>query len=100
MCKELCCLSHGKKRWFFRDPAHSLLSSTPPSVWSDSESSVGAGERESAKILECVQGPGDIVFVPNRVGHATLNGEGHISVGLTFELAGRRIMEPFHVDVL
>ena len=93
-------LLHGKKHWFFTDSAHSILSSTPPVTWTTSKSSNGASEGDGAHVLECVQGPGDIVVVPNRVGHATLNGEGQVSVGLTFELAGRRFMEPFHVDVL
>jgi hypothetical protein len=95
-------LLHGEKRWFFRDAAHSVLSSTPPGTLATSSRGHDNGdvENDDARVLECIQGPGDVVIVPNRVGHATLNGEGRVSVGLTFELAGRRIMEPFHVDVL
>ena len=99
-------LLHGKKRWFFREPAKSVLSNKPPGAWkmsADDKDTPGHYDGTGSDVLECIQEAGDVVIVPNRVGHATLNigkdEKKRVSVGLTFELAGRRIMEPFHVDL-
>ena len=112
-------LFHGTKRWYFVDASHSRLSSTPPGAWYSGKSNSFLGSlpvNGHEDVLVCEQYPGDVVIVPNRVGHATLNVgicndqgqsggsddcscQNHASVGLTFELAGRRGMEPFHIDM-
>ena len=80
-------LVHGKRRWWFLDAAESVLSSLP------AEAPAGTTWRS---LRSLVQHSGDVVLVPNRVGHMTLNEE--VSVGVTIELAGRRPMEPFYTD--
>ena len=43
-----------------------------------------------------VQRPGDLVFVPDRWSHRTMNEK--MTMGMTFEVASQRPMEPIHVD--
>ena len=43
----------------------------------------GAG-RGSPEMIECVQGPGELMFVPDMWGHAVLNEEDSIAVAFEF----------------
>eukprot|EP01062_Namystynia_karyoxenos_P066860 TRINITY_DN60782_c0_g1_i1.p1 TRINITY_DN60782_c0_g1~~TRINITY_DN60782_c0_g1_i1.p1 ORF type:complete len:622 (+),score=151.07 TRINITY_DN60782_c0_g1_i1:69-1868(+) len=70
-------LAYGLKRWYLLPPRDAHYSSSTPGEWA----TVGAARfRESGhRVLECLQHPGDTVWVPDHWGHATLNLEHSVS---------------------
>lgn len=61
-------LFYGRKKWFLTPPKDSVYSSRPLLEW------VGTDKLETKSVvLECVQQPGDVIFVPDFWGHATHN---------------------------
>eukprot|EP00931_Biecheleriopsis_adriatica_P000300 TRINITY_DN100319_c0_g1_i1.p1 TRINITY_DN100319_c0_g1~~TRINITY_DN100319_c0_g1_i1.p1 ORF type:complete len:484 (+),score=90.11 TRINITY_DN100319_c0_g1_i1:59-1453(+) len=69
-------LAYGRKRWFLLPPERAVYSKVPVADW------MKAGRAEGS--LECVQEAGDVLFVPSRWAHATLNVEA--SIGVAYEL--------------
>ena len=65
----------GRKRWFLVPPAKNFWSRKPAAAWfADNYKAV------RKPVFECVQGPGDIMYVPEGYGHAVLNLEETVAV--------------------
>lgn len=65
----------GRKRWFLVPPANNFWSRKPAATWfADNYSSA------PKPMFECVQGPGDIIYIPEGYGHAVLNLEETVAV--------------------
>jgi hypothetical protein len=75
-------LFYGHKKWYLFPPKDSIYSSTPSAKW------VEKGPAESRQagrtIYECDQRPGEILFIPDFWGHATLNLEPSVAVASEF----------------
>jgi hypothetical protein len=59
-----------------------------PSSSTSSPSLTGSGEElrnRKSRALECVQRPGDIVFVPGNWGHAVINTHASVAIAIEFE---------------
>ena len=74
----------GRKRWFFYPPGGAYWARTPVSFptipalqWY-----LDDGPQLDGDMHECIQEPGDIIFVPNSVGHAVLNLEDSVAVAM------------------
>ena len=65
----------GRKRWFFLPPAYTFWSHKPVSTWFGSDYA-----KVPDPLFQCVQGPGDIIYVPEAYGHAVLNVEDSVAV--------------------
>jgi Cupin-like domain len=83
-------LVSGSKKWFVYPPAATLYSRKPAKQWLDEEYD---GIAEADKPLECVQAPGDIVYVPLDWGHAVVNLKEN-TFGYALELLNHR--DTFH----
>jgi hypothetical protein len=74
-------LLHGQKRWWLYPPADAFYSSLPANELlaelSDRDGNSGS------RPLECEQRAGDVLFLPDKWGHATLNVQ--TSIGLAYE---------------
>ncbi len=76
---------YGRKHWYIYTPARSLYSRASVADWvRDSLPELD----ESSRPLECVQHPGDVIYVPLDWGHAVLNKDDVF--GLALELLNRR----------
>ena len=78
-------LVYGVKRWYLWPPAEAHFDLCP--VWEWQEEHMrgrGRGGGEGGKWKECVQLPGDVVFVPEGWGHAVVNTEHSIAVAYEF----------------
>ena len=76
---------YGKKHWYIYTPARSLYSRASIAEWvRDSLPKLDESERP----LECVQRPGDVIYVPLDWGHAVLNEDD--AFGFALELLNRR----------
>eukprot|EP00163_Fabomonas_tropica_P024301 TRINITY_DN419_c0_g1_i11.p1 TRINITY_DN419_c0_g1~~TRINITY_DN419_c0_g1_i11.p1 ORF type:complete len:825 (-),score=156.94 TRINITY_DN419_c0_g1_i11:157-2631(-) len=63
-------LIYGKKRWFVFPQQYTHFTNTPIVDWLQN----GYQEaKEKKQVLECIQYPGDIIYVPNHFGHGVLN---------------------------
>eukprot|EP00927_Polykrikos_kofoidii_P046728 TRINITY_DN4086_c0_g1_i1.p1 TRINITY_DN4086_c0_g1~~TRINITY_DN4086_c0_g1_i1.p1 ORF type:complete len:502 (-),score=63.43 TRINITY_DN4086_c0_g1_i1:117-1622(-) len=72
----------GVKRWFLLPPSEAFWGVEPAGVWA---SSVECEKlRHSGVLLEVVQYPGDVLFVPEGWGHATLLEEYCVGIGQEF----------------
>ena len=71
-------LIYGQKRWFLYPPDRAFYSSEH--VWDWWRSSY----KDSPDALECVQYPGDLVFVPDMWGHAVVNLRESVGVASEF----------------
>lgn len=81
-------LVYGRKRWFLKPPEHASYSKLPPLAWFRSKEPHGyVNQKGRLPLYECVQQPGDVIFVPNGWGHQTLNIQ--TSIGSAFELFWR-----------
>lgn len=72
-------LLYGQKRWFLLPPERAFYSTQH--VW---EWWKDAYSKETTGALECVQYPGDLVFVPDMWGHAVINLRESIGVAAEF----------------
>ncbi|CAM9337178.1 unnamed protein product [Choristocarpus tenellus] len=79
-------LLSGTKRWWMVTPRQASFSRQHISAWVDGEY---PGLSEEERPMECVQGPGDIMYVPSDWGHAAMNLEDGV-FGYTLELLNRR----------
>ena len=80
-------LAYGRKRWFVMPPSRAVFSNKPSVEWYRTEFEQlepDSGARRD--VLECTQEAGDILFVPDRWSHATINLE--TSIGLAYEMTG------------
>lgn len=78
-------LFYGRKKWFFMPPTSTVYTSQSAQEWLSSRHEHRAKREEDGKtILECVQQPGDLIFVPDFWGHATLNLEPSVAVASEF----------------
>merc|ERR1712153_267595 len=65
----------GRKRWFFVPPGNNFWSRKPISTWFDSDYA-----KMPKPLFQCVQEPGDVIYVPEVYGHAVLNVEDSVAV--------------------
>ena len=70
----------GRKRWFFWLPTTRFWSSMPVLDWFRTKYKKDTKPRP----LECVQEPGDIIYVPDLYAHGVLNAEETIAVATEF----------------
>jgi len=73
-------LIFGQKRWFLIPPRHAIYSRQHVWDWWKG--------RSHQKRLECVQHPGDLVFVPDMWGHAVINLRESIGIASEFVYGG------------
>lgn len=76
----------GRKKWFVYTPGRTLYSRKSVKRWVDEDY---AAMKEDDKPLECVQRPGDVVYVPLDWGHAVLNLDDN-TFGFALEVLNRR----------
>ena len=72
-------LVYGRKRWFLSHPNDATYSREHVVEWLERK-----GGYDQSRVLECVQQPGDLIFVPTSWGHAVLNLQ--TSIGAAFEI--------------
>lgn len=67
----------GRKRWVLLEPAEAMVSTTPTSRldWDG---------RWPPSARQCVQGPGDLMYVPSMYAHAVVNLDDVVSVAVEF----------------
>ena len=77
-------LAHGRKRWFLTPPSQAFFSTQSSAEWLRglNETTIGR-KREAGALFECVQQPGDVLFLPLGWGHATFNEK--LSLGISVE---------------
>ena len=80
-------LVYGRKKWTLLPPADAIYGAMPVREW-HAAGGPEALRAEGRQVLECVQQPGDVVYVPDHWGHAVLNVEP--SVGFATEVATAR----------
>jgi hypothetical protein len=69
----------GRKRWLFYPPADAYWSRKPTLPWlMEGDAYTSSGNRP----MECVQEPGDVVYVPMLFGHAVINTEDAVAVAM------------------
>ena len=73
----------GRKRWFLVPPSHNFWSRKPVSRWVAEDYPQLAS---TEPVFECVQHPGDIMYVPEQWGHAVLNLEDSLAVATEIKL--------------
>jgi len=78
-------LAYGRKRWFLHPPRLAHYAKRPTVEWMRDAVYQPGGALEP---LECVQEAGDVLYVPNSWGHATLNIESAIGVSYEFGIYG------------
>jgi hypothetical protein len=76
----------GSKRWFIYTPSRTLYSRKHIKRWLDEDYE---GLAEAEKPLECIQRPGDVIYVPLDWGHAVINLEEN-TFGYALELLNKR----------
>lgn len=86
-------LVHGRKLWTFLPPQHSLYSTKHISKWinEDYPALHGAG-----KTLQCIQEPGDILFVPDGWAHGVVNLAESVGYALGFDLTAKKMRSFMH----
>lgn len=71
----------GRKRWFLFPPSERIWSAKPVSAWLKDDCAMsGRGAP-----LEVIQGPGDIIYVPENYGHAVINLDDTLAVAIEFK---------------
>lgn len=80
-------LVYGLKRWWLMPPRDAVYGALPVREW-HAAGGPTALRAEGRTVLECVQRPGDVIFVPDHWGHAVLNLE--TSIGFASEFATAR----------
>jgi len=79
-------LVHGRKRWFLQRPIDTRYMRVAPLIWLRNKKGY-ASFKKTEKIYECVQQPGEALFVPHAWGHGVLNVE--TSIGGAMEISRR-----------
>lgn len=72
----------GRKRWYLTPPRSALWTRQPSALWVESEEC--SVLRSSGDLLEVVQEAGDLIFVPEGWGHATLLESFCVGIGQEF----------------
>lgn len=85
-------LVHGRKRWTLLPPRHALYSKKHILKWT-----VEDYPKVKDVALQCIQEPGDIVFVPEAWSHGVLNLAESVGWAFEFEVAYKK-MRPFDRD--
>lgn len=80
-------LVYGRKRWTLLPPNDAVYGALPVREW-HAAGGPEALRDQGHRVLECVQRPGDMLYVPDHWGHAVLNMEP--SVGFATEVATAR----------
>lgn len=77
-------LVHGRKKWFIAPPRHGLYSREPIRNWV--ASSYPSMLKSGASIYECIQEPGDVLYVPELWAHGVVNLAESVGVAMEFSL--------------
>ena len=75
-------LVYGLKRWFLWPPSHAHFVFRHVRDWYGGYSDGGA--RDGPVAVECVQRPGDVLYIPESWGHAVVNLQDSIGVAYEF----------------
>ena len=75
-------LVYGVKQWYLWPPSLALFDFRHIQEWLSDYNGGGAGSSEG--VLECVQRPGEVVYVPENWGHAVVNVMDSIAVAYEF----------------
>lgn len=67
----------GRKRWFLYPPGRAFWSRNPSLTWYLED-----GPKRDGDHYECIQEPGDIMYVPDSFGHAVINLEDSVAVAM------------------
>lgn len=78
----IVCFS-GRKRWFFVPPFRNFWSRKPVAEWFATD----YADVPPKPLFQCVQNPGDIIYIPDKYGHAVLNLEETVGVAAEMRLA-------------
>ena len=70
-------MTQGRKRWFFYPPSEATFDTKSALSWYHQDYVPG-------EAIECIQEPGDVLFVPDHWAHATINLQ--TSFGIALEL--------------
>jgi len=76
-------LMYGRKRWFMFRPGDTNYMRTAPLSWFHAEDGYKRAKEEGT-LVECVQQPGEAIFVPQAWGHGVLNIETSIGAAMEF----------------
>ena len=74
-------LAHGTKHWYLQPPIDAEYHTTPAFDWHSQQLS---SYPDMHKPIECTQQAGDLIFVPQGWGHATLNWQESVGVAVEF----------------
>jgi hypothetical protein len=80
-------LLYGRKRWFLRPPKHAIYSRKAILPWFK-EQYPHDKQLPHTVLYECVQQPGELLFVPDGWSHGILNIETSIGTALEITAAG------------
>lgn len=76
-------VAYGVKRWFLYPPARAFYSKQPVAQWlRDAEPEWH--RNNTNRPLQCVQRPGDVLYVPRDWGHGVVNLDNTIGVATEF----------------
>ena len=85
-------LAYGLKRWFLWPPEKSFYSSKSINDYRVKRGSKNHNRKNEfvwpkahGRPLECMQEPGDVLFVPQMWGHATYNVKASVGVAIEFD---------------
>ena len=76
-------LVYGRKQWWISPPRDAAFSNVPAADYIAADGPASA-ERAGRVVLRCVQWPGDVLYLPDYWGHATVNLEPSVSVASEF----------------
>jgi histone arginine demethylase JMJD6 len=72
----------GRKRWFLHPPSTAYWANKPALPWLMDGDAHGVGVDQP---LECMQHPGDVLYVPPQWGHAVINVEDVVAVAMEMD---------------
>ena len=82
-------LAHGLKAWYLLPPAQAQYSTVPALAYVQ-QLQAGLQAGGQAEPLQCLQEPGDLIYVPRGWGHAVLNLNTSVGWAADFATAHRR----------
>ena len=78
-------LVYGRKRWFMLSKHDAYYSRTPALHWFRGSSGYAYDAlKKSGHLFECIQQPGDVIYVPESWAHGVLNVETSVGVAMEY----------------
>lgn len=78
-------LVHGRKKWTLLPPRHSLYATEHIQNWLKGDQYKKL--KEEGAMLECIQEPGDVLYVPSSWGHGVLNLAESVGYAMEFDFS-------------